>query len=211
MEWLSKISDLVKLPTKYYAILAMTTGAVLFLPTTLLKRLNLDAIPAPYGTVIGIVFIVTSVFVLVNSASWCVAWYRWRVRAGERIRRVQDKMLSLDGAERSVLREFFVYGQTTIRLPLVNPVVAGLVAEGVLRQVGQFGRVSLHGPLFSFRLSDEASIIMDVDVLGFPDGAFEVGHSGRSILTDQGEHWLIENRPSFAYDVAHVDRGIRRW
>jgi len=211
MDWLSGMTGLVKLPAKYYAIVALTTGAMLFLPSTILKRLNLDSIPAPYGSVVGVAFVVSSVFLLVNFGSWCVKWVQWRIKAGERIERIRNKMSSLDGAEQAILREFFLVGQTTIRLPLDNPVVAGLVAEGVIRQVGPTGRLSLHGPLFSFRMSDDALVLADDETFGVPPQAAQREQDGRLAFNDIGAQWLEENRPSFVDDVERVDRARRRW
>ncbi|MFL6546577.1 MAG: super-infection exclusion protein B [Candidatus Udaeobacter sp.] len=108
VEFLSRISDLFKLTTKQFAVAALTTGTILFLPVALLQRLGLDKIPAPYGTAIGVIFIVSSVFVLVNTGAWCVRWFRLRLQTGERFRRVCDKMYGLDSIERSILQRLIV-------------------------------------------------------------------------------------------------------
>lgn len=144
--WLSKVTDFFKFTTKQHAIVASTTGAILFLPTAVLKRLGLNEIPAPYSAIVGLAFIVSNVFVLAYSVSWCIAWYRRRAQSGELIQRLEGKLRNLDIGEQAVLREFLIYGQTAIRLPTSNPVVAGLISDGVLHLVSRIDRHSLHVP-----------------------------------------------------------------
>jgi len=211
VEWISKITDFFKFTTKQHAIVALTTGAILFLPASILNRLGLAAIPAPYNTLVGIAFILSSVYVLTNSLSWSIAWYRRRVKIGDQIQRLEGKMMNLDIGEQAVLREFLIYGQTAIRLPMSNPIVAGLISDGILCLVSRIGRHSLHGPLFSYRLAKEAIPLMDPELLGFPHGAFDPNPTRTLVLNTRGVRWAVENRPEFAHDVEHVDRGIHRW
>jgi hypothetical protein len=60
MEWLTKLTDLHKMPTRYVGLVAIVTGALLFSPVWFLDKLHLSTIPAPYGALVGVVFLVTS-------------------------------------------------------------------------------------------------------------------------------------------------------
>jgi hypothetical protein len=86
---------------------------------------------------------------------------------------MRDKMLSLDSRERSVLREFVLTGQNTVRLPAAHPTVLGLQSAGVLQSVGRLGTGSVHGPVFSYQVSEHAAAWMDAESLGLPRSMYE--------------------------------------
>lgn len=156
MEWIVKIGELVKLPTKYFALVSIVTGALCFLPKSVLSRLFLESVPSPHGTLVGIAFLMSTGLVALNVTTGLGNWIVYQRRTMKRRTAMERTLCELDPAEQSVLREFFIGSQSTITMPLDNPVVAGLIARGILQQVGVFGRQSSHGMLFSFRISDLA-------------------------------------------------------
>ena len=74
MEWVSRIADLLKLPTKYFALTALVTSVILFLPDTFIRRLHMEAVPQKFGFWLGLLFLVSSALVAVNSISWLMKY-----------------------------------------------------------------------------------------------------------------------------------------
>jgi hypothetical protein len=202
LEWIAKVHEIIRLPTKYFLLVAIITGALLFLPKPVLTRLHLDSMPDPYGAIIGVVFLVTIGLVILNASSW--VW--GRIDSERRLKEHKDAILktlmSLDPAEQSVLREFFVGAQSTVTMPLDNPVVAGLIARGILQQVGSLGHYSFHGAMFSFRMSESAEELITPKILGL--SKFKIpNNEGKWMVNDEGIEWIDGNRPEFT--------SSRRW
>jgi ammonia channel protein AmtB len=209
MEWLSKIADIVKLPTKYFVIVALCAGAILSLPTSILKWLHLDALPAPSGAIVGIVFIASCAVILVKVADRIALNWQAGTRAAERTTRVMEKLVRLDGEERAILREF-VFNQSTLRLPMDKPAVAGLISSGVIQRVGAVAHGTVYGVLTAFRLSDDADAFLTDETLGIPSYLITTDGDGRKTLTEAGRDWIAEHRPSFAGDLDRFERPVHR-
>ena len=185
MEWIVKIGELVKLPTKYFALVSIATGALCFLPKSVLSRLYLESVPSPLGTLVGIAFLMSTGLVALNVTTGLGNWIDYQHRTMKRRTAMERTLCELDPAEQSVLRKFFLGSQSTITMPLDKPVVAGLIACGILQQVGVFGWQSFHGMLFSFRISDLARELIEVEHLG--PSEFQIPNEGdRGMLNDGG-------------------------
>ncbi|TWT98297.1 super-infection exclusion protein B [Stieleria varia] len=196
LEWLTKLSDVFKLPTKYVALLAFVTGAVLFSPQAILDKLHLSLIPATYGAVVGIVFLISSGIVLVNA--WCegVCIFRRRGSLARRRSQVSSELENLDPVEQAILREFMLSGSSTLKIPMDNPAVVGLSAKGILERIGAYGNYSLDGMMFPFRISAVAEKHITPDTLGLAQFTV-VTDDGKLTLTHEGFEWVDERRPEF--------------
>jgi len=204
LEWLPKLLDVFKLPTKYVALLAFVTGAVLFSPQAILDKLHLSSISAPYGAIVGIVFLVASGIVLVNA--WCAGALVWRRRGSSARRRsqVSSELGTLDPVEQAVLREFMLSGSSTLKIPMDNPAVVGLIAKGILERIGPYGNYSLDGMMFPFRISAVAREFITPEILGLAQFTI-MTDDGKMTLTHEGIEWVDERRPEF------VIRRRERW
>ena len=210
MEWISRIPDLLKLPAKYFALAALVTGAILFLPDNVIRQLRVEAVPQKFGFWLGLVFLVCSSLVLVNVFSWVADQVRVRRQTAKRKKVIEEHLAKLDVAEKAVLREFFIGGQNTIRLPLDHPVVAGLISRGVIRPVGSFGERSLAGMLFSFTISEGAEELITPEVLGI--ASYLIDHpDGKWMVNDEGIQWITDNRPVFVAEIERHQSRFRRW
>ena len=202
MEWIGKLTDLVNLKTRHFALASIVSGSLLLLPKPFLAQLKLDAIPAPYGAILGLVFLTATGFVVVNSVAWGIETVnRGRSRA-KRETKMIETLERLDHAEQSVLREFYFGGQTSIDLPFDDPVVAGLISRGILVHISSVGRHSLRGMMSSFRISKFAQQFINLGMLGISEFHLSDGDD----LNDAGIEWLNGNRPNFT-----KPRGISGW
>lgn len=109
-------------------------------------------------------------------------------------------MKGLDHAEKSVLREFYIQGQNTIKLPMDHPVVAGLLSSGVLSIVSQHGKHSLAGMLVSMKIPDRLREIITLEMLDLPVGE----------PSEQDIEFLKENRPPFTRSIQR-EEALLQW
>lgn len=186
MDWLSRISDVFRLPTRYVALIAVVSGAVLLLPQWLLEKLYLTSIPEQYKFWIGLTFLVATGLVVVNGASAVFRRITLKQRRLVREEALRNTLERLDPAEQALLREFLFGGTQTLSLPLDNPVVARLQSHGVIIRVGQYGL----GLSFPFSISKDAMSFLTMDMLGVPDRMFD----GNGNLTTEGRHWIDTHR-----------------
>ena len=104
-------------------------------------------------------------------------------------------IFQLDHAEKGVLREFFIHGQDTLRMPIDDPTVAGLQTKGFPQIVGGQGQMSLGRMLFPMRISPDVKRLLSARVLGLPE------HEP----TEAERERLIDARPAFTRQIERYD------
>lgn len=185
--WLGSLFDLSKLPAKFVAALWIMCSCVLFAPIGMRHRLHVDVLPDPYGTIVGIAWLVCSGLLATSVGSF--AWTRlaaWRKKRRYRLA-ARPAIDRLDRAERLVLREFRLQNRQVIVLPIDEPSVAGLLSKGMLQLVGQYGRPSSAGLTFNVRLhADIARELRATDV-----GLSDAPATGEEMLR------FLRERPAF--------------
>jgi hypothetical protein len=196
MDLMKSISDFVKLPPKFVVLVALVSGAVLFSPDWFLKKIHVVDIAPPFGMLTGLVFLFSTGTVVVNVVSYLAKRIRYRRFERKREETIQNKLHSLDHDEKSVIREFLLFGKTTIDLPMDNSTVAGLESSGVLKKVGAYGRYTRDGMIFSFSISDIAMRNLELAMLGFSKDMFEVAGNDESV-NRSGYDWAVEHRPAY--------------
>lgn len=196
MEWLSKLLDIGKIPTKIIFWIFLLTGLLLLLPTTWLVALRLDQFLTDYGKYVGICFVGASVLLLIHFFIWILNKSRQSKQKKEYQSAVEEKLNRLDDFEKAVLREFYLQGKNTILLPVDDPTVAGLLQKRVLSIVSPTGEMSLVGILRSVSLSSIAESLTTPQLIGLPNGT-----PSQAQLTQ-----IAESRPKF---IAGIER--RNW
>ena len=168
MTMISDVISAIKLPPKIMAGLTLPSAMLVFAPTTWIDQFGLAAfinVARPY---VALVFIVSASILLVEFCIWAYAEINRQLSTRRAIKKLADRVRDLDPAELVLLREFFIQGQSTVKLPMDQPVVAGLIQKGIVRQVGQLGERTIGGMTFSFRLNEEARKLITIDALGIP-------------------------------------------
>lgn len=189
----SRIIQLVKLPLKQIGIVAIASGVLLFSPHRLLVRMKADAFVNNYGTWISIVFVLSATSVVVNAIHW--AWQaraRSAKRAADELRRL-DYLQRLSDQEKSVLREFYIQGQNTLRLPINHPTVTGLLRNGILVQLDSLCEGSLAGFLAPVAISNELPEPLVVAHIDLP----------REPVSEADRVYVLSNRPDFMPEIEH--------
>jgi hypothetical protein len=186
MEWVTKIIEAAKLPTKFIVVIFLVAGGLILIPDGLLTAMKLKSFADKYGLYVGITALSSGALLLIEAgtAVWRIA--NKKIVKSKLKKKIAERMASLDGSEKAVLREFYLQGQNTIKLPTDHPVVAGLLNSGVVIPVGQHGRMSLAGMLFSMKVTDSAKAHVTYELIDLPTGE----------PTQQELQFLRNNRPS---------------
>jgi len=171
MDWLSGVLNAIKLPVKIICVIALFTLMLLIMPTKILTLLSLNLFTTQYKQYISLVFIGSVAYLLVNIISYIVSILRYNNRTNsKKIRKIIDtKIESLDPHEKAVLREFFIQAKNTIKLLMDNPIVAGLLENHIIEQVGKMGQNTLFGLLINFKISDYAYTKITPQLIEVPD------------------------------------------
>lgn len=200
MEWISKLIEAIKLPTKFILSIFLVSIALLFLPQQVIDAFYLKEFKDKYGLFIGITALSSGALLFTETIIF--SWKKVsRRRDFDKLKKQAiERLQKLDHAEKAVLREFFLKGQNTLKLPMDHPVVAGLLSSGILNIVGSQGRMSLAGMLFSMKISDFIRKQLSAEMIDLPV----------SQPTQEQIEFLRNNRPDFVASIEH-EESIFKW
>lgn len=201
-ELLSRIFDITKLPSKFFAWVAVLSGMYIFLPKIALEQLGFSSFPEEYKAYAGIAFIGSSSFLFINILIWIWSsiasiWHRRNNK-----KNVAHAIEDLDRDEVSVLREFFIQGRHVIELPVDHPTVAGLMNKHIVLLASRTGYRDLAGNVFPVQLSKTAKSLISAQRLSIPQNP-----SALEIEQIRGE------RPNYIRQIKKADdmRGGMFW
>lgn len=195
MEWLSRLFDITKLPSKFFAWVVTLTAGYLFLPSSFQSGLYLDSLPKEYKAYAGVAFVAALSFLAINFSLWI--WTkakRWFARRSAQAQ-VVEAIAQLDYSEKAVLREFFLQGRHVIELPVDHPTVTGLVRKGMLHLSGTRGYRSMAGSIFPVALTGAAQNLLEAEHIDLP------------LTPNEREQDVLRNkRPNFLSEIEKHDQ-----
>ena len=195
MDWINNLINLSKVPTKLIVVIFIVSGVLLWLPEATLKGLKLSEFANTYGLYVGITCVASGVVLLVELAMLLWKTANKKISYNKFKKSSLERITNLDASEKSVLREFYLLGQNTIKLPMDHPVVAGLINAGILVMVGRHGRMSVAGMLFSMKIADFVRSNLTYETLDLPSGE----------PTSEDIDFLRNNRPEFMPSISRED------
>ncbi|MEQ5790367.1 superinfection exclusion B family protein [Muricauda sp. NFXS6] len=154
--------DINKIPAKLALVFAVVSGVLLFFPEDTLKKLQADQFVSEYGLYIGTVFLFSTALTIINVGIWFQKQIRYQIELARAKSRIKYYIRNLSPREKSVLREFYIVGNT-IKMPYDNPVVSGLIENNIIRPVSLFQSDSsfiIDGHYTSMTLGDYARKII---------------------------------------------------
>lgn len=167
MEW-TKILELGKIPARIVVLLFIISSMLLFMTPEMMNVLQLGDFKKEFGKYIGIGFVASASLLIVMIVGWLIKMVKnWWYTKGYK-RALMDNLFSLDSYEQSVLREFYLNGSQTLKLPFRNPTVAGLISKGILCQVGTHGDMAYRDIVFNFKINKLIRNEITSDVIGLP-------------------------------------------
>lgn len=174
MEHLKNLFDLTKLPAKFFFLFAVLSGFILFADNALLEKIHLDKLNETYGWIVGLVFIASSGLVVVNFIIWLFKYIRTQFKIRKIKKGFRERLKSLDFHEKSVLREFLINQQTSIEMPIDDPVVSGLLKKRILVINKQFGNgFMMTGSYASLSLNEHAEKHLNLSDIGLSENPSE--------------------------------------
>mgnify|MGYP003680096097 FL=1 len=133
------------------------------------------------GLIMGVAYFLSQIFAFIVDEA--IVYLRQK----RTVETIDAKVKLLDPAERALLREFFLQGQTILTLPQNELAVKNLVNTSILEMLGNERHYAIQGPTAEYKISMQARNYLNRDVLRLPAGepsAEEMNH-------------LIKTRPHF--------------
>ena len=170
MEHLKNLFDLTKLPAKFFFLFAVLSSFILFADNTILEKIHLDKLNETYGWIVGLVFIASSGIVVVNFIIWLFKYIRTQFKIQKFKKIFKERLKNLDLHEQSVIREFLIDQQTSIEMPIDDPVVSGLLKKRVLVINKQLGNAfMMTGSYTSVSINEHAEKYLNSTDLGLSE------------------------------------------
>lgn len=190
-----KLFDINKIPTKLIIVVWVSSGLVIFAPEQLLSRLKLEGFLEDFGKFIGITFIISLVFVLIATWTYCLRLLKRRALSKKIRKKIAWGIQNLDFYERAVLREFFINDKNTLQLPLTNDTVAGLSNKGIIHLASNNGEARLDHVYFPCSISEFARKYLTYDAIDLPIRPNE-----------EQTRQIMQNRPDWAKERERFER-----
>lgn len=190
MEWISKLIDINKIPIKIVVLIWIISWLLLYLPPDFINGLNLTEFKSDYGKYFGIAFLTSSAFLLIMFVAWIINKISNQIRQGKYKTIIREAIDQLDMHEKSVLREFFIQGKHTLKMPIDDPTVSGLLSKRVLYQVSQLGEMGIVGMLFNCSITDIARKLLSPQILELP--ITEPSEAEINKIRDARPRWMIK-------------------
>ena len=174
LEHLKNLFDLTKLPAKFFFLFAVISGFILFANESILQKIHLDKLNDSYGWIVGLIFIASFGLVIVNFTIWFFKYVQTKIKIGKLKKGFKERLKNLDLHEQSVLREFLLNQQTSIEMPIDDPVISGLLKKRILVINKQFGNgFMMTGSYTSVSINEYAEKYLDLKDVGLSENPNE--------------------------------------
>jgi|SRR5690606_22505635 len=151
MDFFKSIFDITKLPTKIFLVLSLISGFFIFADAELIKKFKLEKFEE-YGQYIGAIFLFSASLVIINFVIWIFNTISTKIRINKLKKEFSKRLKELDFYEQAVLREFYLTGKNSLKMPIDDAVVSGLLNKKILVYNQQFSG-NMIGSGFDFVLS----------------------------------------------------------
>lgn len=194
LEVIKSIFDLKKIPTKFFLVISVITGLYIFANSDLLVKLRLDGFEE-HAKYISLAFLFSTSLLIVNILLWILKSINQQINIWKIKKRFKRLLKTLDNYEKSVLREFYIVGKSSLKMPVDDSVVSGLINKRILVYNKQFGETMIgDGMNFSISINKYAS-----DKLTHEDINLPIDNS------DESRKFLLSNRPDWIERVNKID------
>lgn len=159
---ISGIVSALSLPRKYYVLVSIVSGVIIFSSDNFLRDLSLLDFKNDYIVWVSLAFLTSLAMTFINVLGILLDKYKFilikisRVKEKRRLDAQKIKFLNnLDANELSVLREFYISRRNTVPMSIDDPAVLGLIENGIIDQVGNLGYTSnISGTIAYFKLNE---------------------------------------------------------
>jgi hypothetical protein len=188
--FITKLLDFNKIPTKLFVLLSIVSGSLLFLPSKILENLKLSKFETDYGKYFGIAFLISTGILIMNFLIWAIKKILLFFLRLKYDKKLQTELTDLDGGEQAVLREFYLNNQSSIKLPYDDPIVKNLLGKRILIRLSDMGEYTIGGMLIAMKINDKIKNKINENTLGIP--AMRNNDEKRNFIYNSRPSWAIE-------------------
>lgn len=200
MDWITKIFDFLKLPTKIITYLACLSGLLLILPKQIIKILQLTDFINEYGKYFGIAFLVFSVYLLFIFIPYTYKkvskMYKIKKSNKQFYNNVKIILQNLTYPEKCLLREFFLQQKDVIEVPINNTEVISLLNKGIIQYASKNVRSFVFGNFIYIQINMVAKDSFTIDTYGLPNEPTTVANRKK----------ITQERPGFIKSLEMVNK-----
>jgi hypothetical protein len=200
MDFFKSVFDITKLPTKIFLVLSLISGFFIFANEELIKKFKLEKFDE-FGQYIGAIFLFSSSLVAINFNIWIFNTIATKIRIRKLKKEFSKRLKELDYYERAVLREFYINGKNSLKMPIDDAVVSGLLNKNILVYNQQL-KGSMIGSGLDFVLSINP---LAKKYLMLEDINMSYNE------TEENRNFLLSNRPNWVNRMDRYDRINDLW
>src|SRR5699024_330335 len=127
------------IPMKIIILLGVVSGIFLFASESFLKVLKMTEFQDDYGKFFGPIFLVSIAFIIISIIYYIKDKLEHKFNKNKSNKFSIEELASLDTHEQSVIREFGIQQKNSVKMPIDNSTVAGLMNKGILKRVSNIG------------------------------------------------------------------------
>lgn len=198
MEWFKTIGDFLQYSKKIIFTVFVISSAILWLGEENLAFFKLEGFLQEYGKYIGIATLISGAYIIVeillsfkNFILKYIESYKIKQKQKQKEQEAEtkifNKLLDLDPHEKAVLREFYIQRKNTIKMPMDDPHIAGLLKNKILQIISQQGEHTLVGLMVNMQITEIIKSYITYDMLDMPENP-----------TEEEKRIILQNRPHFA-------------
>jgi len=201
IEFLETLVKTISLPLKMIIVLAIVSLIFLVMPQKLIANLSLTNFLENYRQWIILIFIFCNVLIIVNIAFYFIdkikVLYQKRKNTKYKkqiIEKIENKLCNLNKDEKAVLREYFFYKTSSLKLQITEPSIKNLIDNHILEITDLSSQATLHGILYRLNISEQAEKRITCEMIDLPNMNF----NDEKMI----ENFIHNNRPSFLGKLA---------
>lgn len=198
MDKIEKIIAFLKLPFRTLFTIAFIMGLILFLPDSLITRLQLNQFISEYGKFIGITFLISTAYLIVSLIIFVWNKVQLQIARIKFTSSISEVLDSLSFPDICLLREFVLQSKDVIEVPRENTEVISLYNKQIIVTASNTGRSFVFGHFISIELNPLVKKYITYDVLGLP----------KTTPTKDEIEEIKNNRPAFINNLNYVDNLI---
>jgi hypothetical protein len=187
METFLKIISLLKMPLKVVFLIAVVTGLLLFLPNSIIERLQLSNFIMEFGKYMGIIFLITVGYLIVTAIPRIWILINNKINKNKFIKKIDETLSNLTFPEICFLREFILQMKEVIEVPIENTEYISLYNKGVVLIASPNMNSYIFGNYIFIKLNEIVKKNITFDLLSLPAGKLSMAE----------KNIIISERPQF--------------
>lgn len=190
-----KVFDVLKSP-KLLIWITLTAVLFLYIPVNIVPYSEYQNLKNQYGILVLLILISSISMLTIEAVIYLYNHIKKKSNSNRDRKRIRNRLESLNGDGKAILREFTIQNRNLIKLPIDNVNVLSLVDAGIIELSRRLAEYHHGKSLGLFSIAEKASQFISQELLGFPEEG----------LTPESIEKIQRLRPCFAVEIEHKDR-----